>query len=54
MPEPTREAVIEALRGVQDPELHKDIVSLGMVKLASLSGGRGIFSRGSAVWRQRH
>ena len=38
MPEPTREAVIEALRGVQDPELHKDIVSLGMVKLASLSG----------------
>ena len=39
MAEPTREAVIEALRGVHDPELHKDIVSLGMVKLASLSGG---------------
>ncbi len=39
MPQPTREAIIEALRGVQDPELHKDVVSLGMVKLASLSDG---------------
>jgi ATP-binding protein involved in chromosome partitioning len=39
MPEPTREAVIEALRGVRDPELHKDIVSLGMVKLGDLRDG---------------
>ncbi|HVB34860.1 MAG TPA: Mrp/NBP35 family ATP-binding protein [Patescibacteria group bacterium] len=39
MPELTREAVIEALRSVQDPELHKDIVSLGMAKLADLQGG---------------
>ncbi len=39
MPAPTREAVIDALRGVQDPELHKDIVSLGMVKLADLRDG---------------
>jgi ATP-binding protein involved in chromosome partitioning len=39
MSQPTREAVIEALRGVQDPELHKDIVTLGMVKLADLRDG---------------
>ncbi|HVB98947.1 MAG TPA: Mrp/NBP35 family ATP-binding protein [Candidatus Dormibacteraeota bacterium] len=39
MPELTREAVIEALRSVQDPELHKDIVSLGMVKLGDLRDG---------------
>jgi ATP-binding protein involved in chromosome partitioning len=38
MPEPTREAVIEALRRVVDPESRKDVVSLGIVKLASLSG----------------
>ena len=28
----TQERVLEALRNVQDPELHRDIVSLGMVK----------------------
>jgi len=32
MPSATSESVLEALRGVQDPELHKDIVTLGMVK----------------------
>ena len=28
----TQESVLAALRTVQDPELHKDIVTLGMVK----------------------
>ena len=28
----TQEQVLAALRHVQDPELHRDIVSLGMVK----------------------
>src|SRR5258705_2423075 len=28
----TEERIFEALRKVQDPELHRDIVSLGMVK----------------------
>ena len=28
----TQEQIVEALRHVQDPELHRDIVSLGMVK----------------------
>lgn len=32
-------AVLEALRSVQDPELHRDIVSLGMVRDLSVSGG---------------
>lgn len=33
-------AVIDALRGVNDPELHKDLVSLGMVSKVTVSGGR--------------
>jgi ATP-binding protein involved in chromosome partitioning len=33
-------AVIEALRGVMDPELHKDIVTLGMAKNVQVSDGR--------------
>ena len=32
-------AVLEALRSVKDPELHRDIVSLGMVRDLSVSGG---------------
>ena len=32
-------AVIEALRGVMDPELHKDIVTLGMAKNIQVSDG---------------
>jgi ATP-binding protein involved in chromosome partitioning len=32
-------AVIEALRGVMDPELHKDIVTLGMAKSVQVSNG---------------
>jgi ATP-binding protein involved in chromosome partitioning len=33
-------AVIEALRGVMDPELHKDIVTLGMAKNVKVSDGK--------------
>ena len=32
MPPITQEIVLDALRKVQDPELHRDIVSLGVVK----------------------
>jgi ATP-binding protein involved in chromosome partitioning len=38
MPEITQEKVLEVLRTVKDPELHKDIVSLGMVKQLSVRG----------------
>jgi ATP-binding protein involved in chromosome partitioning len=34
----TRERVLEALRTVQDPELHQDLVSLGMVETAEVDG----------------
>jgi ATP-binding protein involved in chromosome partitioning len=37
---PNREAVLEALGRVQEPELHRDLVSLGMIKELSLDGGR--------------
>ena len=37
---PTRETVLEALGRVQEPELHRDLVSLGMIKDLSLDGGR--------------
>jgi len=36
----TRKAVLEALRGVHDPELHKDLVSLGMIKDLAVEDGR--------------
>ncbi|MGE5215722.1 MAG: Mrp/NBP35 family ATP-binding protein [Chloroflexota bacterium] len=35
----TQEQVIDALRKVQDPELHRDIVSLGMVKNLAIDQG---------------
>ena len=35
---PTQEAVIEALRPVEDPELHRSIVDLGMVKNVDIQG----------------
>ena len=35
----TKEQVVEALRGVNDPELHKDLVSLGMVDNVAVCGG---------------
>ena len=37
-PDPT--AVLEALRAVRDPDLHKDIVKLGVVKKLAIDGGR--------------
>ena len=37
---PSQDAVLEALRRVQDPELHKDLVSLGMVKKIEFGGER--------------
>lgn len=36
--------VLEALSGVQEPELHKDLVSLGMVKDLSIDGGKVSFT----------
>ncbi len=39
-PEDRGSAVLEALRGVVDPELGEDIVSLGMVRGVQLDGGR--------------
>jgi len=40
----TTEAVMEALRGVQDPEIHRDIVSLGMVKNLAVEDGKVSFT----------
>lgn len=37
---PTREQVLEALRDVQDPELHKSIVELDMVRDVTIQDGR--------------
>ena len=35
----TQEQVLSALKGVQDPDLHKDIVTLGFVKDVKIQGG---------------
>ncbi len=35
----TKETVLDALRAVQDPDLHKDIVTLGFVKDVRIEGG---------------
>jgi ATP-binding protein involved in chromosome partitioning len=37
---PTREAIVERLRTVNDPEIQKDIVSLNMVKDVVVDGGK--------------
>lgn len=37
-------AVLDALRAVTDPELHKDVVALGMVKQLVVDGGRVSFT----------
>jgi ATP-binding protein involved in chromosome partitioning len=36
---PTRDAVMAALSKVNDPELHRDVVSLGMIKDLEIDGG---------------
>ena len=36
---PTEEAILAALSTVEDPELHRDIVSLGMIRDLKISGG---------------
>ena len=40
MPSLTEAAVLDALRAVQDPDLHKDIVALGFVKSVKINGSR--------------
>src|SRR5512145_1582656 len=37
-------AVLEALKVVQDPDLHRDIVSLGFIKDLKISGGQVAFT----------
>ena len=39
MPAPSHEQIIDALRPVEDPELHRSIVDLGMVRSVRLDGG---------------
>jgi ATP-binding protein involved in chromosome partitioning len=41
---PTEKQVLDALRVVQDPDLHRDIVSLGFVKDLRIAGGEVSFS----------
>jgi len=41
---PDANAVIDALRTVRDPELHRDIVSLDMVRDVTIEGGRVAFT----------
>ena len=36
--QPTREQVLDILRQIQDPDLHRDIVSLGFITKAEFSG----------------
>ena len=40
----TEQRILEALRSVQDPELHRDIVSLGMVKNLAVDHGQVRFT----------
>ena len=40
---PTQDAVLQALRAVQDPDLHQDIVALGFVKDLQVRGGEVAF-----------
>ena len=40
---PDQQAVLTALQGVRDPELHRDIMSLNMVRELTVEGGRVAF-----------
>ena len=40
---PTREQVLEALKDVQDPELHKSLVELNMIRDIVVDGSKGVF-----------
>lgn len=40
----TKDVVLEALKKVQDPEIHRDIVSLGMVKELEVGNGKVAFT----------
>ncbi|HEX5037432.1 MAG TPA: iron-sulfur cluster assembly protein, partial [bacterium] len=40
MPEITRQQVLDVLKTVIDPELHKDIVTLGMLKDFQIEGSK--------------
>ncbi len=44
MPAVTESAVLDALRSVKDPDLHRDIVALGFVKDLKIDGGRVAFT----------
>jgi ATP-binding protein involved in chromosome partitioning len=44
MASPTEAAVLDALRAVKDPDLHKDIVALGFVKQMAIQGGSVAFT----------
>ncbi len=41
---PTKEQVLEALSKVQEPELHKDLVTLNMIRELDVDGGKVSFS----------
>ena len=43
MPNLDADAVLDALRAVQDPDLHRDIVTLGFVKDIRIAGGEVSF-----------
>ena len=40
----TETAVLDALRAVRDPDLHRDIVALGFIKNLRIDGGRVAFT----------